>query len=457
MKVVFVYIDFGAGSHGKYYHGLASLSATLKAYGFDVSLVHVIDKIDANAIAAKIVEQAPALVAFSSTTNMWPHVAMTAMELRKISDVVTIAGGIHATIEPDEVIKTDGIDIACIGEGEYPLLELARSLMEGRDYRRIKNLWVKIDGVVIKNDQRELIADLDELAMPDQELFDYDTLEDAKQGRVVMMASRGCPYECAFCCNHLLKRIYQGKYVRFHSVDYIIREARALIARFNPEFIVFHDDILTLDKTWFKEFSRRYKEEIGLKFSCNSRVNLLDGEVIKLLAEAGCFEISMGVESGDPDIRETVLKRYMSNEDIIDAFKLCQRYGIRTISYNMVGLPHESFGQALSTARLNALAAPSNIQVSIFYPFPHTGLYEICRDEGLLTDKTAESYFQTPIISQPGITEAEVKFLFNEFPALVKAFTICYTLPKPIGRAADRLLAFLLKRRMFRLLFKWII
>lgn len=457
IKITFVYLDYSKGSQGKFYHGLASLSGILKAHGFKVSLVHAIEESPSDKIAAQVIAEKPDVAAFSTTTNMFADTARVASILKERSQVLTIAGGIHPTISPDETIAEPGFDIICIGEGEYPLLELAQALAEKRDHHDIENLWVKTQDGVIKNGLRPLENDLDKLPLPDHDLFDYSKLEDARLHRVVMMATRGCPYECAFCCNHLLKRLYKGKYIRFRSVDNVVKEGMLLKERFNPEYAVFHDDILTIDKNWLREFSAKWKREVDLKFSCNSRVNLLDEEAISLLAEAGCFEISMGIESGDPQIRETVLKRHMSNAEIIEAFRLCHEHDIKTIAYNMVGLPFETMTKVLETVKLNALAKPSNVQVSIFYPFPHTHLYEIARDNGFLTGRKAGSYFEEPVISQPSIDESEVRYLFANFGALVKAYAICYTLPKQLRTISANVLTGILKTKAGRDLFAKII
>ncbi|GAG35237.1 unnamed protein product, partial [marine sediment metagenome] len=126
MKIVFVYPDFMKGAEGKYYEGIASLSAVLKAGGHKVELFHMIKKISGTEFAGVFEKRYPDtdIIAFSSTTNAFPYVAEYAKEIRKKNNVLTVCGGTHPTLCPEESIGAYGIDVICRGEGEYAMSEL---------------------------------------------------------------------------------------------------------------------------------------------------------------------------------------------------------------------------------------------------------------------------------------------------------------------------------------------
>lgn len=440
MKIVLVYPDFSIGSKGKFYHGIAYISAALKKAGHKIFLIHLTNEMPESGFVQIINQEKPDLIAFSSTTNMFSYVEKYAAYAKNNFDFLVLCGGVHPTLDPEGSINSNVIDIICVGEGEEAIVELCDRIEKNKDYTDIRNLWVKKDNKIYKNPLRPLKENLDELPVADRDIFDYKNLEDAKLERAVFMASRGCPYECSFCSNHQLKKIYPGRYVRFRSVDNVLEEVKKVIENQKPKYVVFHDDILTLNKKWLKEFTTKWKEEVKLPFSCNSRVDLLDESSVKMLKEANCFEISMGVESGNDYIREKVLNRRMKREDIINAFNLCRKYGISTVSYNMIGLPFEDMSKILDTIKLNALINPTNLQVSIFYPYPHTRLYDECENSGFLTGKSLNSYFEDTVINQPSITHDQINFAFWYVRRMIKIYSFNYKLPKAISGMTEKVL-----------------
>ncbi|GAG00993.1 unnamed protein product, partial [marine sediment metagenome] len=248
MKIVFVYFDSMRGAGGKYYEGLASISAVLKQ-GHSTRLFHITDNLTGPQFLEIFQNQYADtdLVAFSSTTNAFYYIATYAQQIKKhYPQMITICGGVHPTLHPDEVISEPGIDIICLGEGEYPLLDLCDRLESGSDISSIPNLWIKKNSVnIIKNPVRSLIESLDLLPFPDRDIFDYQSSMDSKLHRLVFMGSRGCPFQCAHCCNHALKKIAPRStpYVRFKSPDRLIAEIKDCRAKYpDVQTICFHDD-----------------------------------------------------------------------------------------------------------------------------------------------------------------------------------------------------------------------
>ena len=255
------------------------------------------------------------------------------------------------------------------------------------------------------------------------------------------MACRGCPYNCTYCSNHIQRLQYPNKkaYVRFRSVDHVIEELKWL-KETTPtlRFIRFDDDILTWDSEWFTEFCRRYKAEIGLPFVCNAFVNLLDEDTIAMFADAGCELMAMGIESGNPWLRGKILHRHMTNDDIVRVYQMCKSYGIKTVSTNIVAMPYETVDMVLDTIKVNARAEPDTMQVSVFYPFPNTHMYDICADEGYLTDDHRDSIFCDSILNLPGYDQPEMVRARENVHLLTGLYRRLYKLPGPVADGAVR-------------------
>ncbi|MBU1672027.1 MAG: B12-binding domain-containing radical SAM protein [Actinobacteria bacterium] len=402
MKVTFVYPDFfqfadgGFMPEGRMYLGVAYLSAVLKEAGHRTSLVHLVAPPERDWFLARIEEEAPDLIGFSSTTHMFRHVARMAGWLSEGDSPPVACGGVHPTIAPEDAIWTPGIDIACRGEAEQTLLELCEAMEAGSDFSRIEGLWVRRGDRVVRNPVRALNTDLDSLPFPDRGMFDPGLFCEDQHPRGTLMASRGCPFNCSYCSNHAQKSAYPNPadYVRFRSPENVVAEIqRMLESDRRIEYIRFDDDILTVDRRWLARLSALYRERVGMPFICNSRVNFTDEETAGMLAEMGCTVVCMGIESGNEWLREKVLNRRMSNDRIAAAFAACRAAGMKTVSTNMFGLPLEDTSMVLDTIKLNARCRPDTIQISTFIPYPNTELYRLCLERDLLEGGEVDSIF----------------------------------------------------------------
>jgi len=446
LKVLFVYPDFPANAddaprHGFYSEGLASLSAVLKEAGHEVTLLHLTNPAKEEEFKNKIEMEKPDLIAFSVRTTVFPYVKEYVKWVKDISNAVIICGGYHPTIAPDETISVEGVDIAAIGEGEGALQELCKKIAKNESFEYIGNLWVKKEGKVIRNPVRPLIEDLDQLPLPDFSLFDYPNLESSVIKTASVMVSRGCPYSCTYCCNHKIREVYPNpqKYARFRSPDRSIEYLKKILGDYPfIEYISFMDNILPMRRSWFYEFIELYKREIDLPFSCNFRANLVKDDIVKALKDAGCFRIHFGVESGDDFIRNTILKRNISRQDMVEAFDACRGAGISTLSYNMVGLPYEDMPKALETIKLNAEMKTKRVVVSIFYPYPNTQAYDVCVKEGFI--EPTFNYRDDVALTQDKFKKESVVFVSTYFESFMKLYKLAERMPGSIGSRLEKLL-----------------
>ena len=275
------------------------------------------------------------------------------------------------------MIKKAGVDAVCIGEGEGAILDLADKMGKGRSINRIKNLWIKKGKKVIKNPVRPLVEDLDALPFLDREIMYESSPEMRAYKSKSFMAGRGCPFQCTYCFNHQYNRLYRkkGQICRERSVDNLIAEILAVKKKYPFEFATIPDDTFLLrGKEWLGEFAKKMSKT-KIKFWCTVRANLVDEEVIRLLKKAGCHAVWFGVECGNEKVRNNILKRHMTDEQILETSRLLRKYKIIFTRQNLIALPVEKpLAVDLETLDLNIKCQPNFAWSSILYPYPKTDI-----------------------------------------------------------------------------------
>jgi len=427
MKVLFVYPDIEGVEHygaKKFYHGIGYLSSFVKAHGHQTGLLYLQSELTRGAFLDEIERSAPGLIAFSTTTNQFPFVQKYAALIKAAAPrLPVLVGGVHPTLAPTTVIADPHIDMACLGEGEDALLELMNALDAGQDYTTIPNLWVKRDGETIQNPMRPLMADLDRVPFADRELFGFADILAQNDGWVDLMAGRGCPYDCSYCCNPGLKKSFRGlgRYVRYRSVANVLAEIKELAQHYPVKTLNFQDDVFTLDHDWTLAFCQAYPQAFQFPFWLNTRVErIADEGIVKALAAAGCRGVRIGLESGNEQLRREVLKRKMSNDDIRRVFRLVEKYGLETYTCNMLGLPGETPAMIQETIDFNRELAPDKLQFSVFYPYPMTELHDKAVAMGLYQDGTYNTsyYDKKSLLNNPDLPQAEISKGYDKFVEL---------------------------------------
>jgi anaerobic magnesium-protoporphyrin IX monomethyl ester cyclase len=402
--------------------GLAQICAMLKKEHHEVALLDSTFGLEDEAITKKVGEFRPDLVAMTVASNDYHYAKHIAELIKKIEDIPILAGGFHPTIAPYDFIKETCFDMVCIGEGEEAILELLYYMNRGNINYNLKNIWFKRGEEVITNPLRKLNENLDILPYPDREIFNYQKYIDWNRGLATFISTRGCPFECSYCINKTLIDRYGGlgKYVRFKSIDYLFGEIKDVLKKYKVNEIEFYDDTFTLDMKRLREFCRRYPNEIKLPFYLNVRVNAATKEMFEMLKRAGCTRVNIGLESGDPVIRNQILKRNMTDQQIIDTFRWAKEAGLETYAFNMIGIPYETAESIEKTLELNRKIQPDRIGVSIFNAYKGTELYKLCKDNGWLTEEIVQgSYFQTSNVKHPNFTVAQLKIIRDTFGAKV--------------------------------------
>jgi len=330
------------------------------------------------------------VVAISTMTGESKHYIKAAQDIKDHDPYVTIiAGGIHPTYYP-QVVNEAPFDFICIGEGDHALPKFLDIIPCARDggscsisMVRVRNILRKLPGRGQRHDDpieqanvRPLVADLDTLPHPDWGLV-YDNTKMGQIPMKIYMTGRGCPFSCSYCWNRNLKELYKGKgkFVRKNSVDYVIEGLKQIRDRWPVSTFKFYDDMLIWKADdWAVEFSERYRREIGLPFFAFCRAELATEDVIRLLAEAGCRTLSMSIEAGNPRVREDLLNRRMTNDQIIDAHLIARKYGLKTFTNVILGIPDTKTEHDLESMDLAIRSKVDWGEYLIYEPFPGTWL-----------------------------------------------------------------------------------
>ena len=413
----------------------------------------------------------PDVVGFSvMSVNMKIALILAGSVKRLRPESPVLFGGIHPTIAPKETIGEDAVDAICIGEGEESLTELLAALDRGRDYRTLPGLWVKSGGQVFRNPVRPLVQDVDALPFPDRDALPPERLQAELYG-INVLSSRGCPFPCAYCQNEFLMDLYrgQGPFVRYRSLENVFAEIDEVIRKYRPSRLSFSDESFTLNPKRLEEFCREYRRRYNLPFLCQTRPDLVDETTMRRLKDAGCDFVNMAIEAGNPAIRNEVLRRNISDEQIVQAFTLARRFGIRTGSFNMIGLPGETLATVRDTINLNKALQPDRIMCTVYMPFKGTALGEKCLEAGWLEHPIDDSevYYTYVSIRHPTISARTLfgyqgffdyyvrlprrlawlvhilRFLYELLPAAT------HRLPPPVRVVREAVIGFVYKMKRF--------
>jgi len=414
MKIVF------AQNIWREYFGFMIISAVLKQHGHEV--VNLVDH-RVNRLLDFVRSEKPGLLAFSFTNceQAWVESAAQAVK-RDFPDLPITIGGPHPTLHP-ELAEKPYFDLVCRGEGEGPMLDLARMIQDGgSDWGSIGNICWSDNGQVVQNPIRPLLEDLDELPFHDREgYYRYKFLRDNPVK--YFFTGRGCPFNCSFCFNRRFKEIYpnQDKYIRHYSPERVIAEIVQVKEQYGMRQARFEDDVFSLNKDWLFRFLDLYKKEVDVPYLAYIRAGEKE-EVIKRLADTGCFCVLFGVETGNEERRNKLLKKAVKDSHIEETAALLHKHGIHFFTSNILGLPGETWEEALETVRINQRIKAPDVWCSIFQPYAGLEITEYAISQGYLDDFSDDTVgfntFADNALNQPD--QARIFNLQKFFYALVR-------------------------------------
>jgi anaerobic magnesium-protoporphyrin IX monomethyl ester cyclase len=413
--------------------GLAYLGAALRRAGIDVVALDAaaeappveVDRrtlrfgLSNEELSARIADLEPDIVGISCFFSSRFPAALEAARITKgvRSRIVTIIGGIHASLVPENACQHPEIDFAAVGEGEGLIVDFAEAMSGGTSLENIPGLAYKKDGRVVVNPRNGYVENLDILGFPAYDLFDMEIYLSLNEGRwdlgygryAPVVTSRGCPYRCTFCSIHCV----MGPKYRVHSPRYVVDNIEELVKTYGVDEISFEDDNLTYDEPRFVDICRGIVDR-GIRIRWNTpngvHVGSLTAESLVWAKRSGCDSLNMAVESGDDFIRNRVIKKGLSSEKIYEISSACRRTGIKANAYFVIGMPGETENSIAASRKFIRDLKFSNLSIFIATPMPGTKLYDECVTRGYLDEQSFDAEFadyQAALFMQPSIQTPE--------------------------------------------------
>lgn len=272
-------------------------------------------------------------------------------------------GGPHTSAVPESIPHF--VDHVIIGEGEEAILDI-------------------VDGTSSRVIQKDFIQDLDQLPMPAYDCFsnlpyDFGVKWFPQEPVFTMNTSRGCPFRCAFCS---VASVW-GREYRYLSADRVVEDVSHLVSNYGAKGIYFREDNFTASRKRTVSFCERLlREEIDIKWMCETRVDSLDRELIALMHRAGCEALYMGVESGSQRLLD-FMKKGITLEQIHNVFRWCRETGIKTAASFIVGVPTETPAERRMTVDLSRAIRPTTCSLNVFVGIPRSPLYDYVLENDL--------------------------------------------------------------------------
>ncbi len=358
----------------------------------------------------------PLMIGMSVMSSLYTETTdrVSAMIRQSFPSTPLVWGGVCATLNPERSLLN--CDIVLRGEGEKSINLLAQALEKGEDWHGLQGVaYINEAGELIQNDVGEIQADIDEYGYPiiggDHMYFitDNKIMEGDPQLKAFsyeLSASRGCPFQCTYCSAINLRRVYDGKagrYVRFRSVDSVmaeLNEAKAKIPRLRV--IHFWDEIFSTEENWVKEFTERYKKEIGIPFRIWGHPLMAGEDLYSMLVDAGLHQTVMGIQSGSPTVRRDAFHRYETQEQILEASRTMQKCKVPVIYYDlMICHPFESVEQLKETFDLCLqLEPPFKLNIHGLNFLPKTDIVQMAIDQGLYTQEELDELMYSSLQEQ---------------------------------------------------------
>jgi anaerobic magnesium-protoporphyrin IX monomethyl ester cyclase len=328
----------------------------------------------------------PSIVGITCQSALVYSALKVAEDIKKLyPNTKIIVGGVHPSIRPQDLIKSENIDLVIRGEGEETFLEVCNKIQSGKSLKNVLGITYLNDGKMVSTPDRPINKNLDVYPMPALDLIPinkYRISPDLRTGARLglILTSRGCPYNCLFCANKLLtKRTY-----RLKSIEGVIEEIEYYIKEYNINQLMIIDDNFAVNRKRTMELCHEFiKRGYPKKFKwwAEARVDCLDEELLRTMKRAGCTILSFGLESGNQRLLDYI-KKGITIPQIVKAVKLIKKVGIKSRASIILGLPTETRKESLRSIKFAYKLPLDQVRFSIATPFPGTELWDIAIKEG---------------------------------------------------------------------------
>ena len=360
--------------------GLTYVAGALENANFQVEIIdNYLLKKPIDELKHDIKRLKPEIAGITCGSGTYQRCIETTKAIKEVlPSCIVVVGGWHPSYMPESMLKHPEIDYVVMGEGERAMVELAKSIINGKNASALS----KISGIAFRQGTKivktspKFIEDLDEIPFPARHLLPmhlYARQMEFLEATPVdtMNVIRGCPYNCAFCET---KRLW-GSTCRAFSAPRVVDEINHLVNKFGSKGIYFIGDNFTIHKKRTIDLCKTIKSELDIEWACDTRVDLISRDVLKEMKDAGCRTIWFGVESGSPRILRKINKN-ITLDQIIHAFKLCKEEGIQIACSLMLGIPGETVSDMKATFNFAKRLDPDWCQFNIFVSYPGSSLYD---------------------------------------------------------------------------------
>jgi anaerobic magnesium-protoporphyrin IX monomethyl ester cyclase len=360
--------------------------------------------------------------------------------IRAKTSLPVLWGGVHAVIKPEQCLEW--ADFICAGDGEESVPLFLKNLAAGNFNAPIDNIWRREDGKFIET-PRKLVENLDSIPQPDFALDHHWILRNCRieklteptmktgfpwnLGRHYIISSRGCPYDCAYCCNTALKRVLGEKLsLRIRSVANLMSEIHFLLERypFARAFAIMDDSFFFKPKGWVEEFCSEFKKT-GAYFGVLFHPRTVQRERIKMLIDAGLIGVQMGLQSGSERISKSVFNRPETVDEFVKATKILDEFSDRfwARTYDVISdNPFETEEDQEQTIRILAsLKKPFNLDVFSLTLYPGTQLYDRAVEERRISEEDTGFVDKNFITAKPTILN-RLTWLTHDNPSSIVLF-----------------------------------
>ena len=384
--------------------GLMYIAAVIRNENHKVHIIdYNIEKLENQALFDFILKENISAVGISIVTPKVYNSMDIANDIRKqFPKINIIAGGPHATLMPEVLLnECPAFNFVIQGEGEFRLKDLIYCLDNNLSYENIDGLAYFKDNNIVNNAPKGYIEDLNTLPMPARDLVDIQKyssfMKTVYSPATTMMTSRGCPYQCIYCSKPVT-----GSKVRSTEPEKVIEEIEFLIKEYKIKEIVFYDDSFTFNQERaMKLCDLMIEKKINIKWHCETRVNLVNPELLSKMKQAGCYLIGFGLESGT-ERGLKMLKKGIKLEQITTAISQTKKAGIKVLGYFMLGIPGETEDEIKQTIKFSRKLNVDFAQYAIATAYPGTELYQIAKSQNKITKDWSKSIYALggkPIIS----------------------------------------------------------
>ena len=384
--------------------GLVCIASYLAERGYPISIVDsYAENLGGFATVDRILSRAtlPRVIGFnSSSPNIHIVHKIAACVKRLRADTVIVCGGPHASLATEHTLSTGDIDYAIVGEGEIPFLNLVRSIFGGQNNppNGLPGVFSRRSGK-ISGQRNNVFVDLAAMPLPRLDLLPL-ALYFAIKKRIYIHTSRGCEFRCIYCSVPEL----WGRSVRQIPISAIRSQVNELLTRYRPDELQIVDDNFShRDGRFIRAFCDMSVEEgWSVRWKCQLRADLLDKATIEMMSKAGCFEVDVGVESGNPEIQKYIGKN-LDLAKTLDTVSSINKLGISTKAFFMLGFPDETWAQLTDSINYSLELRNSGLKDVAFFPvmpFPGTEISKV----------TGRTVFQGAVMDDASVEAPEPTF-----------------------------------------------